>query len=112
MVCLSISSRFYGFNLHVWDIPFNELYTTNVYGLVFQVTFSLSSTFTKLSLLWFCRRIIGDSRKIISGFHDIAIMVVMTLIGVFEIIYIFLMLLECRYVNRNSRKRGREKKKE
>lgn len=98
MVCLSIASREYGFNIHIWDIPFDKLRTSNVYSLMFEITFSLASSFTKLSLLWFCRRVIGDGRKISCGFHDAAIVVVMILIVTFEIAYLIMLFLQCRYV--------------
>lgn len=98
MICLSIASREYGFNRHVWDVPFDKLRTANVYSLLFQVTFSLASSFTKLSLLWFCRRVIGDGRKISWGIHDSAIVVLMGLIVVVETAYLIMLFLQCRYV--------------
>lgn len=98
MVCLSIASRLYGFNLHIWDIPFDKIPTSNVYTLLFEVTFSISSSCTKLSLLWFCRRIRGDGRKINCTFHDVAIVVTMMVIAVFESAFLIMLFLQCRYV--------------
>ncbi|KAH8705852.1 hypothetical protein BGW36DRAFT_457224 [Talaromyces proteolyticus] len=96
MVCLSIASQSYGFSIHIWDLPFEKMPTANKYSLVFQITFAFASSLTKLSLLWFCRRIIGDGRKISWGFHDIAIVVVMSIIVAFGVTYIILLLVQCR----------------
>jgi hypothetical protein len=96
MITMSIASARYGWDRHVWDIPFSLMSTSLKYGLVFQITFGLASAFTKLSLLWFCRRIIGDGRKVSISFHDVAISFVMFSVTAFVLAFVIINLLQCR----------------
>jgi hypothetical protein len=53
MITTSIASAKYGWDRHVWDIPFDLMSISLQYGIVFQMTFGLASALTKVSLLWF-----------------------------------------------------------
>lgn len=96
MITMSIASARYGWDRHVWDIPLNLMSTSLKYDLVFQMTFGLASAFTKLSLLWFCRRIIGDGRKLSIGFHDVSILLVMFCVAAFVLAFVIINLMQCR----------------
>ena len=62
-VATSMATEYWGFNRHVWDIPVTWLPRMEQLILAFQLTFSWSSGFTKISLLWFCRRLLGAGKR-------------------------------------------------
>ncbi|KMK59318.1 integral membrane protein [Aspergillus fumigatus Z5] len=59
----SLATVQYGWNRHMWDVPPMWLSTVSKLNLVFQILFSLASSVTKLSLLWFCKRLLGAGSK-------------------------------------------------
>ncbi|EAW24072.1 uncharacterized protein NFIA_036440 [Aspergillus fischeri NRRL 181] len=59
----SLATVRYGWNRHMWDVPPTWLSTVSKLNLVFQILFSLASSVTKLSLLWFCKRLLGAGSK-------------------------------------------------
>ncbi|KAH1499024.1 hypothetical protein LV164_004613 [Aspergillus fumigatus] len=59
----SLATVQYGWNRHMWDVPPTWLSTVSKLNLVFQILFSLASSVTKLSLLWFCKRLLGAGSK-------------------------------------------------
>ncbi|KAJ6110063.1 hypothetical protein N7486_002298 [Penicillium sp. IBT 16267x] len=58
----SLATENWGFNRHVWDIPVAWFPIIEKLNLAFQIMFSWSSGFTKISLLWFCRRLLGAGK--------------------------------------------------
>ena len=87
----SLAAQRHGFNRHIWDIPPTWLPTLQKYNLIFQILFSWSSTFTKLSLLWFCRRLLGKGHyrfynwSYIGGMTFVALCCALfTLISIFQ----------------------------
>lgn len=62
VVVTSYATEVWGWNRHVWDVPLDWLPTVQKMNLVFQILFSWSSSLTKISLLWFCRRLLGAGK--------------------------------------------------
>lgn len=62
VVITSLATEAWGWNRHIWDVPMPWLPTLQKLNLCFQIMFSLSSSFTKISLLWFCRRLLGAGK--------------------------------------------------
>ncbi|KAJ5994993.1 hypothetical protein N7481_001970 [Penicillium waksmanii] len=62
VVVTSYATEVWGWNRHVWDVPLDWLPTVQKMNLVFQIMFSWSSSLTKISLLWFCRRLLGAGK--------------------------------------------------
>lgn len=58
----SLATEQWAWNRHIWDVPLPWLSTVQKLNLAFQILFSLSSSFTKISLLWFCRRLLGAGK--------------------------------------------------
>lgn len=69
IIVTSLATEDWGWNRHIWDIPMGWLPTVQKLNLVFQIMFSLSSSFTKISLLWFCRRLLGAGKGTYSIFN-------------------------------------------
>ncbi|TQB76562.1 hypothetical protein MPDQ_007483 [Monascus purpureus] len=86
----------YGWNRHVWDIPLSMFTANRKLNMAYEILFSISSCFTKLSLLWFCRRIVGNASK--AGFmgHYVALVCSMALITLCLVLFVLLALLQCR----------------
>lgn len=62
VVVTSLATEDWAWNRHIWDVPLTWLPTLQKFNLCFQIMFSLSSSFTKISLLWFCRRLLGAGK--------------------------------------------------
>lgn len=62
VVVTSYATEVWGWNRHIWDIPATWLPTLQKLNLCFQIMFSMSSSITKISLLWFCRRLLGAGK--------------------------------------------------
>jgi hypothetical protein len=89
-VVTSIATEKWGMNRHIWDIELLRLITVQKYNLIFQIMFSMASCFTKISLLWFCRRLIGKGHFALYNWAFIMSMVFVALSsGLFTIISIF-----------------------
>ncbi|CAI7599221.1 unnamed protein product [Penicillium discolor] len=58
-VVTSIATEHWGMNRHIWDIEPDRFVAVRKLNLCFQLLFLVSSCFIKISLLWFCRRLIG-----------------------------------------------------
>lgn len=58
----SLATENWAWNRHIWDVPMTWLPTLQKLNLVFQIMFSWSSSITKISLLWFCRRLLGAGK--------------------------------------------------
>ncbi|KAL1969780.1 hypothetical protein VTN77DRAFT_7289 [Rasamsonia byssochlamydoides] len=96
MITMSIASNKYGWDRHIWDIPPSKLSDSNKFNLIFQVTFSLASSLTKLSLLWFCRRLIGNGGKVTVNYHGLALFGTIIFVSVCLVVFVLIMLLQCR----------------
>ncbi|KAJ5345291.1 hypothetical protein N7541_007784 [Penicillium brevicompactum] len=89
-VVTSIATEQWGMNRHIWDIQLLRLVTVQKLNLTWQIMFSLASCFTKISLLWFCRRLIGKGHFALYNWAFILSMVFVGLSsGLFTIISIF-----------------------
>ncbi|CEJ60543.1 Putative Integral membrane protein [Penicillium brasilianum] len=62
VVVTSLATENWGWNRHIWDVPVTWLSTLQKLNIVFQIMFSWSSSLTKISLLWFCRRLLGAGK--------------------------------------------------
>lgn len=58
----SYATENWAWNRHVWDIPIGWLPNVQKLNLAFQLMFSWSSSTTKISLLVFCRRLLGAGK--------------------------------------------------
>ncbi|KAK2765981.1 hypothetical protein FQN54_007496 [Arachnomyces sp. PD_36] len=67
IVATSVWSELYGLKHHLWDIEPDRVTTGNKLNLVFQISFCFASTATKISLLWFCKRLLGSRKE---GFYQ------------------------------------------
>ncbi|KAJ5287197.1 hypothetical protein N7478_002883 [Penicillium angulare] len=59
VVITSVATEQWAYNRHMWDVPIDWFPTVERLFLAFQIMFSWASTFTKISILWFCRRLLG-----------------------------------------------------
>lgn len=94
----SLADARYGWDRHIWDVPLTWMPSTLKCRMLFQIMFSLASTLTKISLLWFCRRILGNS---ISGpfrIMNYSLIASMVFLGMLSLAFIFVTFLNCMYV--------------
>ncbi|KAJ5908420.1 hypothetical protein N7495_001102 [Penicillium taxi] len=93
-IVTSVATQDWGANRHIWDIPVDWLPVVAQLNLVFQIMFSWASSLTKISLLWFCRRLVGASKGNYVVFnHTLAGF--MILVFVLCVIFTFLSIFQC-----------------
>lgn len=98
-VVTSLASESFGFKRHIWDIPMTWLPDLQKLNFTFQILFSAASSTTKLSLLWFCKRLIGaGSKGLYRGYHMFLIGC-MVFVGICWILFEIVSLAQCRYVH-------------
>ncbi|KAF7719585.1 Uncharacterized protein PECH_005492 [Penicillium ucsense] len=88
----SLATESWGWNRHVWDVPPTWLSTVQKLNIVFQIMFSWASSVTKVSLLWFCRRLLGAGKGNFAWYNwaFIGSMAIVALTcGLFTIVSIF-----------------------
>ncbi|KAJ5795064.1 hypothetical protein N7457_001663 [Penicillium paradoxum] len=91
-VITSVATEDWGMNRHIWDIEMSRLATVQKLNLSFQIMFSVSSSFTKLSLLWFCRRLIVKGNFTLYNWTYISAMI---FVGGSSILFILISVFQC-----------------
>lgn len=95
----SIAAAHFGWDRHEWDVPLAWIPASLKYRMVFEMTFTVSSTLTKVSLLWFCRRLLGSSAKSNLRYLNRSLIGAMVLLVILGLLFIFITLLNCMWVD-------------
>ena len=90
----SLASENWGWNRHIWDVPPTWLSTVQKLNMVFQIMFSWSSSFTKISLLWFCRRLLGAGKGNFKWFNR-SFIGAMVFVGLSSVTFTFISIFQC-----------------
>ncbi|GLI79413.1 hypothetical protein PoHVEF18_007746 [Penicillium ochrochloron] len=90
----SLASENWGWNRHIWDVPETWLSTVQKLNIVFQIMFSWSSSITKISLLWFCRRLLGAGKGNFKWFNW-AFIGSMIFVGLSCLMFTFISIFQC-----------------
>lgn len=93
----SMAAEDWGWDRHIWDIPMSWLPTVQKLNLSFQTLFSVSSSFTKLSLLWFCKRLVGAGSKGLYRTYYFVLVGAMTFVAVCCALFELISIFQCRY---------------
>ncbi|KAJ5165344.1 uncharacterized protein N7500_007174, partial [Penicillium coprophilum] len=88
----SVATEDWGMNRHIWDIELVKLVTVQKLNLSFQILFSLASCFTKISLLWFCRRLIANSNF---GLYNRAFILAIVFVGGSSLLFTLISIFQC-----------------
>lgn len=96
----SIAAVRLGWDRHIWDVPFTWFSTSLKYHMVFEMTYTVSTTLTKVSLLWFCRRLLGSSAKSNLQYLNWSLIGAMVLLVILGLLFIFITLFNCMWVFR------------
>lgn len=94
----------YGVNRHTVDIPPHMLYHAQEMNYIYNLLFGEASYFTKLSVLWFSRRLVGKAFHSPFDPHRIALIFLFSFSVVCLTTYIIVMLVGCRYVSSSTGK--------
>ena len=92
----SMAAQDWGWDRHIWDIPMSWLPTVQKLNLSFQTLFSVSSSFTKLSLLWFCKRLLGAGSKGLYRTYYFVLVGAMTFVAVCCALFELISIFQCR----------------
>ncbi|KKK14801.1 hypothetical protein ARAM_006380 [Aspergillus rambellii] len=96
---ISVASFYYGWDRHMWDVPLEWLPTVSKLNLTFQILFSLSASLTKLSFLWFCKRILGAGGKGLYQAYNLALIAAMNAVAVSSVLFMGLSLFQCHPIH-------------
>ncbi|CAG8214702.1 unnamed protein product [Penicillium salamii] len=91
-VATSLSTEYGGMNRHVWDITISKLVTIQQLNLAWEMLFALASCFTKISLLWFCRRLISKGTH---PTYNLLFIMAMVFVGFNNLLFVFLSIFQC-----------------
>ncbi|OJJ41408.1 hypothetical protein ASPWEDRAFT_99978 [Aspergillus wentii DTO 134E9] len=94
-VVICIATEQYGWTRHLWDVPLPWLSTAKKLNLLFQILFSLCSSITKLSLLWFCKRLIGAGSKGVYRSYSIVLIAAMVFVTICCLLFLFISIFQC-----------------
>jgi len=94
VVVTSLATENWGWNRHIWDIPISWLPTVQKLNLCFQLMFSVSSSITKISLLWFCRRLLGAGKGNFVAYNW-AFILSMLFVGISCIMFTTISIFQC-----------------
>ncbi|KAJ5689103.1 hypothetical protein N7462_003495 [Penicillium macrosclerotiorum] len=94
VVITSVATENWGWNRHIWDVPTAWLSIVQKMNLVFQIMFSWSSSITKISLLWFCRRLLGAGKGNFVVFNW-AFIGSMIFVGLSCLLFTFISIFQC-----------------
>ncbi|KAF2221797.1 hypothetical protein BDZ85DRAFT_220207 [Elsinoe ampelina] len=56
-----VANQFYGWDRHIWDLPFSMYPPSLITAMTGKILFSLAATFTRMSLIFFYFRLIHDA---------------------------------------------------
>ncbi|KAL2814581.1 hypothetical protein BJX63DRAFT_193130 [Aspergillus granulosus] len=98
-VIISVAEQQFGWNRHIWDVPLEWIPTVSKLNLTFQILFSLACSLTKLSLLWFCKRLLGAGSKGLSSPYNIAMIIAMVVVGLSSVLFILFSIFQCRPIH-------------
>lgn len=94
-VITSIASENYGWNRHIWDVRPDWLSTIQKFNMIFQIMFSWASSLTKISLLWFCKRLLGAGSKGLYWGYNMGLIGAMAFVGVCCALFTFMSIFQC-----------------
>ncbi|KAJ5099809.1 hypothetical protein N7532_006810 [Penicillium argentinense] len=94
VVVTTYATEVWGWNRHIWDVPTTWLSTVQKLNLVFQIMFSISSSVTKISLMWFCRRLLGAGKGNFKA-YNFAFIGSMIFVGVCCLVFTLLSIFQC-----------------
>jgi hypothetical protein len=78
----------HGWDRHSWDVPAEQLTTGLKYGMAVEVTFAIAGGLTKMSLLFFLRRIMTTATGVVRRIGQIVMVIVGAEMVVFTIVVI------------------------
>ncbi|KAL4807780.1 hypothetical protein BDV18DRAFT_107973 [Aspergillus unguis] len=94
-VILCIATEQWGLVRHIWDVPLEWLPMVSKLNLTFQILFSLSCSLTKLSLLWFCRRLLIVGSKGVYSIYNVAMIIGMVVVTISSALFVLFSIFQC-----------------
>ncbi|KAJ5941347.1 hypothetical protein N7516_001515 [Penicillium verrucosum] len=91
-VITSIATEQWGMNRHIWDIESDRFIAVRKLNLCFQLLFLVSSCFIKISLLCFCRRLIG---KVNFALYNWAFLLSIVFVAGSSVLFIVISIFQC-----------------
>ncbi|OJI99032.1 hypothetical protein ASPVEDRAFT_50588 [Aspergillus versicolor CBS 583.65] len=98
-VVVCIATERWGWTRHIWDVPMGWIPMVSKLNLTFQILFSVSCSITKLSLLWFCRRLLIVGSKGVYSAYNIAMIVGMVIVFISSALFVLVSIFQCRPIH-------------
>lgn len=84
---------------HIWDIPPKSLYTSQKLEFVYNIIFSQAACQSKLSLLFFTRKMVEPASFGVFYPHYICLITLMVIVALCQVLFVIVSCVECRYVS-------------
>jgi hypothetical protein len=105
-VAVTLTAEFgYGWNRHAWDVPLDEVTPGIRLSLASQILFAAACTITRLSMLFLMRRILLTGYELLRT----VIFFAMVLMGIACLIFITVVIFQCRYFFRSPCANGEKR---
>jgi hypothetical protein len=91
--CISIEH--FGWNRHVWDIPLPAITDGTRLNIISMLLFGFSSTFIRVSLLWFFFRLLGPGFRTDIRVLKYCLMIAIMVVSALAIVFALLLLFQC-----------------
>ncbi|KAL4928668.1 uncharacterized protein BDV17DRAFT_291300 [Aspergillus undulatus] len=98
-VIVCIATEQWGWTRHIWDVPLEWIPMVSKLNLTFQILFSLACSLTKISLLWFCKRLLIVGKKGIYSVYNIAMLVGIAVVVISSALFILFSIFQCRPIH-------------
>ncbi|KAH8430462.1 uncharacterized protein LDX57_008121 [Aspergillus melleus] len=96
---ISMATEQWGWDRHMWDVPLEWIPTNSKLNLSFQLLFSLASSITKLSVLWFCKRLLGRGSKGLYRWYNVVLIVAMVFVTICCTLFTVLSIFQCKPIH-------------
>ncbi|EPS31055.1 hypothetical protein PDE_06009 [Penicillium oxalicum 114-2] len=91
----TLATENWGWNRHVWDVPPPWLSTVQKLNIAFQILYSQATSLTKISILWFCRRLLGAGKKGGMQWYNWTFLLAMFVAGMANVLFTITSIFQC-----------------
>ena len=102
LILLTVAHQSVGWSRHTWDVPPAMMVQLLRFNFAYEILFSQAACQTKLSLLWFTRRLMGRANTGRFYPHFVALIILMVIVALCQILFIIISFVLCRYVYQSS----------
>lgn len=82
---------------HIWDIPPSDKHQLYKIDFVYNIIFAQGACQSKLSLLFFSRKMIGAAKSGAFYPHYVCLLALITIVALCQVLFVIVSCVECQY---------------